>query len=643
MAIRMSGLISGLDTESIIKELMSAQSQKKVKIENKQTKLTWTQEKWKDLNTKIYALYTGSLSTMKLEGSYQTKKVTSSNEGAVTATAGSSAATGTHKIKVNALASEQYVTGAKLASDVTSSTKLVDLGGMAAGTVISFASKSGKANTLEVTADTTIKDFLSAAQGAGLTASFDSTQKRLFISSGESGEGNGFTITASDMGSGTIDNSQQIDALLDQYNLTNSEMGTISDAHHFMELSNNQVGTTLSNLTSAQSAYQSYQEYYDALSEDDKKVEADNLASYKTDYETAQEEYTQALKDRNAQAEVNKGIFTNILENYETDPTKLEQGKQVIEQYVSGASADGSANSSLAALGLQAVTGEKVDGGADGFSVKAASDANITLDGAEMISTSNSMTVNGITYNLTDVTTKEETISVANDTESAYKVVKDFLKQYNELLKEMNEAYYADSARGYDPLTDEEKEAMTDDQVEKWEKKIKDSLLRRDNSLDGLMSSMKISLMGSIEVDGKKYSLSSYGISTSTDWTEKGLLHIYGDKEDSTYADKDDKLKAALEKDPDTVIKVLTGIANNLATTMQDKMKATSLSSALTFYNDKEMKKQNESYDKEISRWETKLAEMEERYYKQFTAMESAMSKLNGQSSQLAGLFGSAQ
>lgn len=117
MAIRMSGLISGLDTESLVKELMSVQSMKLTKKENLKTKTEWKQEKWKDLNTKIYSLYTGKLSKIKMQGNYATKKVTSADEESVSATAGNSAAAGSHTIEVKSLASAQYVTGAQITSD----------------------------------------------------------------------------------------------------------------------------------------------------------------------------------------------------------------------------------------------------------------------------------------------------------------------------------------------------------------------------------------------------------------------------------------------------------------------------------------------------------------------------------------------
>ena len=144
----------------------------------------------------------------------------------------------------------------------------------------------------------------------------------------------------------------------------------------------------------------------------------------------------------------------------------------------------------------------------------------------------------------------------------------------------------------------------------------------------------------SIEVDGKKYALSTFGICTSYDYKENGLLHIYGDVEDATYGTYDDKLMKALNEDSENTILALTGIAQNLYATMQDKMKATTMSSALTFYNDKQINKQISDYTTRISDWEDRLKGIEDRYYKQFSTMEAAMSKINSQSSYLSNLMG---
>ena len=62
MPIRITGMNSGLDTESIISELVKAKSAKKDSLVKAQTKLQWKQDAWKELNTKVYNLYSKTLS-----------------------------------------------------------------------------------------------------------------------------------------------------------------------------------------------------------------------------------------------------------------------------------------------------------------------------------------------------------------------------------------------------------------------------------------------------------------------------------------------------------------------------------------------------------------------------------------------------
>ena len=114
------------------------------------------------------------------------------------------------------------------------------------------------------------------------------------------------------------------------------------------------------------------------------------------------------------------------------------------------------------------------------------------LNGAKFTSANNTYTVNGLTIDcLAETGNSEISITTSVDTQSMYDQVKSFLSQYNSLMKEMYSLYNADSAKGYEPLTDSEKDQMTDTEVEKWEEKIKAALLRRDDTLDGIMSTMK--------------------------------------------------------------------------------------------------------------------------------------------------------
>jgi len=144
-----------------------------------------------------------------------------------------------------------------------------------------------------------------------------------------------------------------------------------------------------------------------------------------------------------------------------------------------------------------------------------------------------------------------------------------------------------------------------------------------------------------VDVDGKKYSLSSFGIKTSSDYTEMGKLHIYGDEDDDTYSTETNALMEALEKNPEAVMKTLAQAGQNLYDSLTKKMSKTSLSSALTFYNDKQLDDAQSDYKKRIEELEDKLKDLEDRYYNQFTAMETALAKLQNSSSAITNFFGS--
>ena len=190
-----------------------------------------------------------------------------------------------------------------------------------------------------------------------------------------------------------------------------------------------------------------------------------------------------------------------------------------------------------------------------------------------------------------------------------------------------------------------QKLSMSDDVVEKWETKIKDSLLRRDGTLDSVISSMKNTMLAGITIDGKSYNLSTFGISTgsyfSSGTNEKGVFHIDGDEDDSTSKGNEDKLKAAIANDSDTVIKFFSQLANNLYSTLNKKLgTSNSMSSYMSIYNDKEMAIQYSEYKSKISDQETKISTWEDYYYKKFSRMESALASLNSQASSISGLFG---
>lgn len=318
--------------------------------------------------------------------------------------------------------------------------------------------------------------------------------------------------------------------------------------------------------------------------------------------------------------EKNHRIFVNAKETGSAGNFKIEgvdrNGEQALEK-----------------LGL-GKTATKING----------TDAKIKLNGVEYTSSSNSFSINGLNLTVQGVTgdgdDKAVTITTNTDTQGIYDKVKDFLTQYNSLINEMTSLFNAPTAKGYEPLSDEEKKAMSEKEVEQWEQKIKDSLLRRDESLESVLSAMTSSMSQGVEIDGKKYYLSSFGINTmsylNAPANQQNAYHIDGDPDDATSAGKPDKLMAAINSDPDAVVGFMQKMAENLYNAIDEKMKSTSLRSAYTVYNDKEMASEYSDYTSIIKKWEERLQRQEDYYYKKFAAMESALSKINSQ----AGAFG---
>lgn len=726
MPIRMTGLNSGLNTESIVAALMSAQRTKMTKVENKKTKLEWKKDIWSSLNTKIYDFYTKSLSKMRLKSNYMTKAASSSNTTKVVAKASTKAATGTYTVKVNKLASTQYVSSGKLNkvkvddgngnqvdADATSKTKLKDLKDTSGnptftnGTQIKIENgANGQTVYLDVNEETTIQDFLDKCTSVGLTATFDEKQQRLFLSSEKSGEGNAFKITSSELSSNQQQVSNDLKTLVGYKGLSSADKSTVdsllaglqngtvtvadatqklqeigkagveSDAEKkanrfYYDVANKAAGDALS--AAAAAAGQSEADYlkangYSNLDVTDSAAVAGAKASY-IDNKTTELLGTQQYKDDIAAA-IQNGISSTDVQNklpgtpstdeflytfddITTRTNNITNGIATATQNYytemhDNASDDNASGSALASLGLTNFDGTteiKENDAANngtGMVVIAAKDTEVEYNGATLTSNTTNISVSGLELEILGTTEGETVnITVTNDVSGIYDTIKDFLSEYNALLKEMNSYYNADSAKGYDVLSDDEKEAMKDSEVEKWEDKIKDSLLRRDSTLNSIISSFRNKMMGTFTAsNGKTYSLSSIGISTSGDYAEGGLLHIRGDEDDAEYADEKNVLKQLLEEDPDAVTDVFTHLTESLYTDLQKKMSRTPLSSALTFYNDKEMNSQLSDYKTRISKLEAKFNEMEDRYYKQFTAMEKAMANMQSQQNSLASYLG---
>ena len=292
------------------------------------------------------------------------------------------------------------------------------------------------------------------------------------------------------------------------------------------------------------------------------------------------------------------------------------------------------------------------DGTGNGATRIEGQNAIIYLNGAKFENNENTFSINGLTITATettglndDGTLKTVSISTSDDTEAIYDMVRDFLSEYNSIINEMDKLYNAESSKGYEPLTDDEKSELSDEEVEKWETKIKDSLLKGDSTLNSVSQAMKNAMQQGFKVGEETLYLSDFGIGTLSYFTsaknERSALHIDGDEEDSATAGKTDKLKAMIATDPDKVVDFFTQLSNNLYTQLTNKMSATTLSSTYTLYNDKQMQSEYSQYTTKIAEQAEKVTWWENYYLRQFTAMEKSMATLNSQQSALSGLFSS--
>lgn len=912
MPIRITGLTSGLDTESIISALVSSYNYKTNKYKKAQTKLSWKQDAWKTLNTKIYSLYS-SVGSMKLSTAYNLKSTTVSDSTKATVKAGNNAPTGTQQLNILKVAQAGYLTGAQLSSKTTTSTTLAELGYTGGDAKINLTKGDGTTKEITLTQGSTVGDVIASLKDAGVSANYDATNHRIFISSKDTGKDNDFTLTGantegaralyqmglavgSDATNATYKSYTQYydaDGNKLQRNVVDA-IRTYQDAKTAYETASAQN----TNLTSAYGYATAYSEMQDALknsgltTDEQKKLttllgmsatqrvnsvmdasgnvytKSTTLDDGSTIYEYGSgndKKYIQAIttaKDdhnniytKNAdgnyvdsgaglvykatgekdsdgneyyvytapdgqeakiamknettnyyQADVaqkgyteytdNDGIvyrsneknytgsdgktyklenntFTeidsdgNAVSNGRTATVTEDQKKEVKTTYSHGntalsdttraadllsrfredhkdtltdeviskltsniekvnvyESAEDSLNdtdtysrkniiSSIQQAyqsgGASAVTevtnkyAEKITENQTAMTTaqKKMDDNSVLADLAAMDSTSSDYTtalaafvnkvqdsqrildqsstltnsgakkidgcdseikLNGITYTSSlntysinglsitamqatgDGDTNAITVTTATDTQAIYDKIKSFLTQYNSLINEMTSLYNADTAKGYEPLTDDEKSAMSDSEVEKWEEKIKSSLLRRDDSLESVMNLMTNAMSQPVTIDGKKYYLSSFGIKTlgflNAPENQQNAYHIDGDEDDTATSGNEDKLMAMINSDPDTVVSFMQQLTTNLYDAIGTKMKSSTLSSIYKVYNDKEMASEYSDYTTTIKKWEQKLQDQEDAYYKKFSAMETALSKLQSQTSSLSNLFG---
>lgn len=323
---------------------------------------------------------------------------------------------------------------------------------------------------------------------------------------------------------------------------------------------------------------------------------------------------------------------------------------------IEGTNAESTALLSQLSLGkyTDALTAITTDALKDGI---AGTDASITVDGKTTTGESNNITIAGVTYTAKEVSTTTAKVSISTDVDSLVETVQNFVDSYNEMLSKMTTKTHETKYSAYGALTDDEKSAMSDDQVKEWEKKAKSGLLRNDSILSDVVDNMRTALSTPIDgLTGTYKSASSIGIAATGSYTDKeyGKLHL-----------DEEKLRKAIAEDPDIVYKIFgtansdTTDANGVALTEKEKANkqgvAVRLSDIFKSGVESVKTKAGTTADTDdvstlgvkITTMETNLKQLlatlqekENYYYKRYSAMESAIGNLQNSLSSITGALG---
>ena len=272
--------------------------------------------------------------------------------------------------------------------------------------------------------------------------------------------------------------------------------------------------------------------------------------------------------------------------------------------------------------------------------------AKVTINGTQIERQSNTFEIEGmkLTLNNTYSSANGQPIDLTTkvDADNMVDKIKKFVETYNGLIESMNSLTKETKYRDYTPLTDEQKEDMSEKEIEAWEKKAKSGLLRNDNILNSALNTLRSTMYSSgggkqdVKATDDQPSqnfintLYEMGITTSNKMTDRGKLVI-----DET------KLREAIEKNPEQVFTTFSDTTKGnegLVQKLRKNVQATAIDiekkagKADATNQSFQIGRSIKDTENRIDLWKTKLADIESRYWKQFTAMETAINKANQQS-----------
>lgn len=594
--MRISGFASGMDIDSMVKDLMKVERMPMNKLTQQKQLLEWKRDDYRDLN-KLLTDFRNLSFDMTLQRSYSQKLVTSTNS------------------KVSAVASSSAANASYTISDVTVATAASNsANGFANGTLESnkslweqrdkFTSADGMSNMwatatatqadIEVKSDTkTIKLSKGAVDAASIT----------------NANGNG-KITV------TIDGVDQ-----DFTVVTNVDEASLADNQVMLDENTGQL--TFKSEIAAGSTVKGFDYNHATFSFSIKTYNQNGAVEEPFTFDG-----TATMDDVTAKINNSKLGITAFYDQQSNTfmMTKREAGNFNGDENTSEMEFSG--------LFLTSVVGLNTD------SEQGGTNATVNINGVTTQRNSNTFSINGVTFTLNENMTESAVISVNNDTDKTFDAIKNYVEKYNELITKINEKTSQAIYRDYKPLTDDERETLSEKQIEQWEEKARSGLLKNDSILTSGLGQMRSDFYSPLSnASGAFNQLAQIGISTSANYREGGKLVI-----------NEEKLREAVQQDSASVMQLFTangtdkssqGLARRLRETIGSTIQQVEARAGNTARTNQQFTMGREllNVDKRISTFEMRLQQKETRYWRQFTAMEKAINVSNQQSMQLMSQF----
>ncbi|KAB2332674.1 flagellar filament capping protein FliD [Bacillus mesophilum] len=685
-SIRFGGIASGLDTESIIKDMMRVERLPVDKLKQKKQTIEWQRDSYREMNLLLTSFRDKTLN-MRLQSTYTTKITNSSNADKVTATAQSTSGNVSYTLsKVKQLATSATNSSANKISasqtdKISTTDKLYSMQDKLQNGAFEWKSTGDSINE-QVNVDVAGKDFslkksLSGSIEEIKSVSVSGTDYTVVENIEDLTAGENQVFVDKSTGKMSFSNELSANSQIDvSYTSVVKDTVTLSNTGNEVNLSH--VGIT--DLTSGAITVKSYVKDADGNIQKDangnpiensrmftQADSPDNLGEdeFYLDKETGKLTFgTQLDSGSRVEASYHHNYFDFEMSTYNESGEKVSESFQ-FDGKVTLTKVMDTVNKSELGVNMfydefsdkvtmtRTKTGNFNEAGNEiqftgsflttGLQLSEANEAGgvnaqFTLNGLETERTSNNFTVNGVTFTLKDtfdstVGDPPVTVSVQNDTSKALDNIKKFVEDYNELIDKLQGKMKEEKFRDYAPLTDEEREALSDDEIEKWEDKARSGLLRNDQTLSSLLNKMRSDFYTPVagQSDSMFSQLSAIGITTTANYLDGGKLQI-----------NEEKLKEALEKDADGVYNLFAadgptsseqGIARRLRDSLSNTITTITQRAGNGMQTNSQftLGKNLDEINSRITDMEARLTEKEDRFWKQFTAMETAMQRMNDQ------------